>query len=96
MKDYLTLGPVPCDEECAQLGASDYYEKAMEECRKYKKLLISLFSPVPINNSFAIKSFNHDFGTYHEVVVYFDDECEESVNYAFNIEGNLPEKWNGQ
>ncbi|GAF94626.1 unnamed protein product, partial [marine sediment metagenome] len=44
----------------------------------------------------GIKSFPHDFGTYSEVVVYFDDEIEGSQDVALEVEGNTPEAWDKQ
>jgi hypothetical protein len=35
MRDYLTLGPTPSDEECAQVGAPDYSERARLECGRF-------------------------------------------------------------
>lgn len=33
--DYLSLGPTPAEEGCAQVGAPDYVERATRECRRY-------------------------------------------------------------
>jgi hypothetical protein len=35
MREYLTLGPAPCNEDCAQVGQPDYHERAREECRRF-------------------------------------------------------------
>lgn len=91
MRDFMTLGPSPCGEDCVQLGTEDYPEKSRAECKRYKKLLEEKF---PLNGIyFGIKSFDHDFGTYREVVVYYDDNDEESADNALTVENNLPETW---
>ena len=92
-RDYLTLGPTPCDEDCAQVGSENYYSRAREECRRYLDLLRKLFGQEPKGAQLAIKSFPHDFGSYHEVVIWYDDQFPESIEYAFQMEGNLPETW---
>ena len=40
---------------------------------------------------FAIKSFPHDFGTYREVVVYYDTDDNDPI--AYEVEANLPKTW---
>ena len=91
MRDYLELGPVPADEDCQQVGCPDYdYEKDTADLRRYKTMLEERWPDA----HFAIKSFPHDFGSYREVVVYFDTEQEDPV--AFDIEANLPRTWDEQ
>lgn len=88
MRDYLTLGPVPADEDCQQIGSPEYdYDKDTADLRRYKAMLEQRWP----EGRFAIKSFPHDFGTYREVVVYFDTEEEDPL--AFEVEANLPQMW---
>lgn len=97
MKDYLTLGPTPCEEDCQQVGTDSYDSvKAREELVRYKEMLISRFPNAPEYSRFGIKSFPHDFGSYSEVVVYFDDSeyAKDSQEYAYFVESNLPSTWN--
>jgi len=91
----MELGSSPCDENCAQLGSPDYYSRAMEECGRYKKMLEEKFPPKNPANRFGIKGFNHDFGRYYEVVVFFNDRDGESMDFAYNVEANLPQTWKG-
>jgi hypothetical protein len=93
MRDYLELGATPAGEPCAQVGSDDYHEKAICECRRYRDQLILQFGNPPDGANFAIKRFPHDFGSYHGVVIYFDNNIPEAINYAFNVESNLPEYW---
>jgi hypothetical protein len=92
-KDWLSLGPTPTGEDCAQVGSDEYLLRTLLECKAYHAQLINQFGEPPANTRFGVKSFPHDFGTYHEVVVYFDDENEESVEYAYRVDANLPEYW---
>ena len=70
--DYLVVG----SNGFAQVSDPDYFTKAKIELRI---LLDFLQTNYPVPDEFAskayyyIKAFNHDFGTYHEVVVIFDD-----------------------
>ena len=89
---YIELGPVPCGEKCEQLGSNYRPEFARFECQQYKAQLEREFNHLS-DISFSIKSFPHDFGTYMEVVVRYDDENEESVDNAFHVDSNSPEKW---
>ena len=89
MLDYLCLGPVPAYEDCQQVGTDSYdYQKDTEDLRRYKSMLEICWPEA----HFAIKSFPHDFGTYREVVVYYDTEDENPI--ALEIEANLPKTWN--
>lgn len=81
---FYTLGPVPYDEACAQVGQPDYRERALEECRRYKAQLERLFPEA----RFEIKGFPHDFGTYYEVVVYGDQNAY--------IEDEAPANWDDE
>ena len=93
MKDYLCIGPVPSQETYAQVGTEDYQNKAKKECLAFARQLQRAFSNPPAGCSVAVKPFSHDFGTYYEVVIFFDDRNEESVKYAYNMENNTPENW---
>ena len=73
LMDYLVVG----SNGFAQVGDPDYFSKAKIELRI---LLEFLQANYPVPDEFApkayyhIKAFNHDFGTYHEIVVIFDDQ----------------------
>jgi len=103
MRQYLELGSVPCAEDCFQVGSATT-EQMRKECVIYRKQLERQFP----KGEFVIKSFPHDFGTYLEVVIYYDDEhicdcgldchedcqCEtDTEKLAYEVEGNLPEYW---
>jgi hypothetical protein len=93
MQDFVTLGTAPVDEPCAQLGQPDYYDKVRDECRRFIRLLRQKFGEEPPGARFAIKGFDHDFGTYYEVVVHFDTDDEEASHYPYRCEDELPATW---
>jgi hypothetical protein len=94
MIEYMTLGPTPCAEDCAQVGQPDYYAKSRNECERYRKQLEATF-PIPENvvGWFRIKTFPHDFGDYREVCVMYDDRDEASIDWALHVESHTPEYW---
>ena len=92
--EYIELGPSPAGEDCVQVGEQNYGQNARKECERYVSLLEEMFPTDNHNNFFEIMSFPHDFGTYYEVVVYFNPTDTKSVDFAFNVESNLPEEWN--
>jgi len=93
MRDFIEIGPVPADEPCAQVGEENYREKAYKECARFIELIRTKLGPEPKKARLAIKAFPHDFGTYHEVVCYFDTHNSESVDYAFRCESDAPTTW---
>lgn len=95
MREYLTLGPTPCDELCAQVGDPDYHDRATLEVRRYIDLLVKKFGDPPggAYYTFGMKSFPHDYGSYWEAVIYYDTELPETVEFAFRVENNLPATW---
>ncbi|MDB9427178.1 hypothetical protein PN437_20150 [Microcystis aeruginosa CS-564/01] len=96
MRDYIEIGPTPINEDCVQIGVSNYSRKATKEASIFVDQLRRQFGPEPIGTSLSIKWFSHDFGAYVSVVCYYDQDSEESVNYAFSCEGLAWEKWDDQ
>jgi hypothetical protein len=95
MRDFLSIGSSPWDEDCVQVGQPDYHKKAREECMRFIELLRKTFGPEPEGAHLAIKSFPHDFGDYLEVVCYYETENAEAVAYALRCEGETPATWEG-
>ncbi len=93
MRDYLSVGSSPCNEECAQVGSVDYSEMARKECQRFIAEIRNVCGQEPEGARLTIRLFPHDFGTYREVVCYYDDKYPDSVEYAFWVEGNSTEKW---
>jgi len=92
MRDYLSLGPVPCDEDCAQVGSELYPKWSSKEGAAFIHQLERQFPGC----RFRGKCFPHDFGSYHDVVVMFDDDESDEVEKAFEAEHNTPQKWDAE
>ena len=90
----MSIGPVPCEENAAQVGRPDYDEQSLRECKVFKRMLERLH-PVPADSqaSLIVKSFPHDFGSYREVCVRFEDTDPVATGYAFDLERDTPEQW---
>lgn len=93
MRDYINIGPVPPEEECAQVGSFDYNLKARKECERYIEVIRKKLGREPEGARLVTKSFPHDFGSYMEVVCYFDDKNRQSMNYAYACESDGPSTW---
>jgi hypothetical protein len=94
MKEYMEIGASPYDEDCAQVGTVDYYDKSKAEMTAYINQLNRLFSDAESKGiDFKIKRFYHDFGTYGEVCMYWNIDNEISDQYVYIIESNLPATW---
>lgn len=94
MREYIELGSAPVDEECVQVGTENYAALGRKECLRFINLLRKIFGDEPGSARLCFKSFPHDFGNYYEVVCYYDENDKSAIEYAFNIEGNLPLTWN--
>jgi hypothetical protein len=93
MRDFISIGPTPCEEPCAQVGELNYREKALAECRRFLLLLRKKFGPEPEGAWLSVKWFPHDFGDYAEVVCYFNTDIPASVDYAYRCEAETPAAW---
>lgn len=93
MQNWITLGCVPTEEDCIQVGDANYLELAKLECGVYLRQLKRRFADMPNGAWFQIKSFPHDFGTYLEVVVKFDDCWSDCAEYVYEMEGRVPAQW---
>lgn len=90
--DYITLGPTPPDEDCSQVGSENYSAESTKECKRFAILLLRAFPP-PLNAHMRVRIFPHDFGSYREVVVCYDENDQASSEYAFNLDQSIPSTW---
>jgi len=93
MIDYLIIGVSPCEEDCSHVGSQDYPERSRRECQVFLYQLKRQFRDPPTGARLIIKTFQHDFGSYREVCVEFDDTIREASEYAFKLEGKTPQRW---
>lgn len=94
--EYIYLGQTPADEDCTQVGEENYSALARVECRVWINQLNRSF-PIPerlaSHCQYKIKSFNHDFGMYFEVVLAYSGGIIAACDFADNVEGNCPSEW---
>lgn len=91
-RDSISLGPTPAAENCQQLGPLYDAIAARLEVARFRDLLVSLFPP-PAGARYKIASNAHDFGTYYDLEIVFNDADEEAAEYAYMVEGAAPEYW---
>lgn len=91
-KDCLYIGPTPYDEDCEQVGPNTNYVKMRHECRVFIGQLRRIHGPEPEGCRLFIKGEAHDFGTYYEVVCYYDSDDSRCVDYALKCE-HTPAHW---
>ena len=96
MREHIDVGPAPPEEDCAQVGRDDYWDRAPRECRAYVALLRRSLGAEPDGARLTVKSNEHDFGTYLSVVCWYDPSRPESIDYAFRCESQGPAQWDEQ
>ena len=94
MRDHITIGPVPAEESCQQVGTPSYDPQAARaECNRFREAIRKVVGPEPEGASLRIMANPHNFGTYLEVACYFEDDNEEAARYAFKCESDAPTTW---
>ena len=93
--DYLHIGSAPHDENCAQVGTDNYKKMATRECRALGRQLIRMYGDKPKCVQFSVKENPHNFGTYYELVAYYDKNCKVAEEFAFKCE-DLPDTWDSE
>ena len=93
-REWLELGSSPAEEECVQVTKEGGYLPAMrKECQRYIRTIRAELGEEPYGAALAIMSNPHDFGTYLDVVCYYNPNEEVAVEYAFNCDENAPSRW---
>ena len=104
MRDYITIGPAPSDEDCVQLeSGGDYWADMKAECNRYRDYLEGMFpfweqmidDPDDLHGGarFTVKTHVHDFGRYAEVAVVYDDNSRLETEFAIFVEHHTPRYW---
>jgi hypothetical protein len=101
--DYLVIGSVPYDEPCQQVPYDDPVLARLAlrclcplhwlECKAFANQLVRILGPPPEGASLQVKSFPHDFGTYCEVVCWYDENNDKAAEYAYRCESECPANW---
>lgn len=89
--DHVDVGPVPAEEDCAQVGTPDYETHSARECRVFKRMLQRLH-PVPegVDAGFVVRKHPHDLGSYREVAVRYGPG---HLAFAESVERSSPVEW---
>ncbi len=90
------IGSTPSDESCAQVGSDNYRQLAKMEINTFAKQCLRMFPNKPEGARYVFTNNPHDFGTYHELGIRFQMDDEESENYAYDVQNNMPSKWDDQ
>lgn len=93
VRDYLHIGPVPAEEKCEQVGPSCDYAKMKRECNAFIAAIRTVCGPEPDGANLKLLRQEHDFGSYYEVVCWYDKDNEEARGYAFRVEAEAPNTW---
>ena len=95
MREWMTLGTAPYEEDCVQINPNkDYFSEMQVEARRFVNFLGERFLNIPDEAYFGIKRENgHDAGTYLEAAIFWDDKCPESEQFAMFVESNIPARW---
>jgi hypothetical protein len=59
-RDYIDMGPTPCEEECLQVGSPNYAQRARSEFNRFIDLLRRTLGPEPEGAQLSVKANFHD------------------------------------
>jgi hypothetical protein len=98
MRDYLDLSPTPVNEPCAMVEPTgDYMPRMRAECRAFVHQLERAFpQAIEAGCSFRVKSNPHEFGSYLEVQVRFDDDDEAPDRVGFHDRSRAARAWDDE
>lgn len=88
MRDYLSIGTVPHEEDCTQNEPTGQYATAQRREARLFADQIRRHYPEPDDGYMTVKSFPHEFGSYYEACAIFDDENEAACNWAYTVEAD--------
>jgi hypothetical protein len=86
----------PVSESCLQLGSGSYHEFINLETSAFINQLRRAFGQEPPGCQFKVTKNPHDFGTYSDVEIVFDEDDEDASDYAYDVESELPEYWDDE
>ena len=93
MNDSIELSSSPTEEDCAAVGSDFYQHDVGAEIPAFLDQLRRQFPTEGVSVEFTSRHFAHDFGSYQEAVIKFNSRCEKAVEFAFNVDSNLPKHW---
>jgi hypothetical protein len=94
MKDRIELGfTTPHGEPCAQVGTENYESNSLIEGKVMINQIIRQVGQPIGTCRFSIIKCPHDFGTYHDIAIRFEDERPEETNYVERVQNLDLENW---
>jgi hypothetical protein len=93
MRAYLELGPAPCNEQSAEVGTHDYWDRAVNECRAYAEAIRRKLGREPDGAVLTVNSFRRGLGTYYQVVCHYDQDSPNAIEYAMRCKRDAPATW---
>lgn len=101
MRETVNIACSPLGEDCVQVSpASDYTPMMNKEVNAFKRMLERMTAAGKYGDVgkafFKITTSQHDFGSYKEVEVSYDESDEVGCDFAYIVEGNIPEKWDDE
>ena len=93
----IEIGASPWGEDCAQVGRADYPERSRAECKAFIAQL-ERAHPIPegVSARYVVVSSSHEFGTYREVGIKFDQDDERAATLAYDLDSDSPERWDDE
>jgi hypothetical protein len=88
MKEYIELGAAPEDDFIE--GGDESFQR--NQALRWKQHLGAKF-PAPEGASYRVRRFDHDLGAYFEVVLTYDDDQPQHVDFVNRLVDSLPTSW---
>jgi hypothetical protein len=97
MRETFELGTTtPHDEPCSQVGTLNFQMLSKIEARVFINQMLRVVGEGPGGARLKTISCPHDFGTYTDVAVSYNDEDEDERDWMLKCEANMPCKWDEQ
>ncbi len=94
--DRMSFETTPPGEKCIGLGHDSYELLSKIECETYIAFLLRNFPRIPEGCRFKITSNPHDFGTYRDVELFYNEDNKKHAAYAYKLDAKIPDKWDAE
>jgi hypothetical protein len=78
------------------MGDANFASYSKMEARALMNQILRTFGQPPERTSLRMIACPHDFGTYYDVAVVYDDDSAESQEWMLKVEGELPCNWDSE